>query len=470
MMIRKISFLFIFLVAQASFAFSQQAKYIFYMIGDGMGLNHVNLAEVYQAHLQGQNGIVPLVFSQFPYSSFATTYSLSHGITDSAAGGTALAVGKKTKNGVIGMDSTATVPYKSVAYAAKEKGMKVGITTSVSIDHATPASFYARQASRSMYYEIVQDLIKSNFDFFAGSGFLKPNTTFDKKDAPSIYPQLEQAGYKIVKGYDSFKKQTNKGEKLILTNIEGSAANALKYAIDRKDSDMKLADITSAAIESLSANNKNGFFLMIEGGKIDWCSHANDAATTLHEVLDFNESVRLAYEFYKQHPDETLIVITADHETGGLTIGNKGSRLNTKILQNQKISQAELSTLIANLRESKPDATWEEVKNLLADNLGLWKDIKISEKDAKPIYETYLANFVNKEKLTQKTLYANDDKIASQSIALLNRLASLTWGTKGHSAAAVPVFAIGSGAERFNHKMENTDIPKKIAEAAGLSL
>src|SRR5690606_29926874 len=154
-----------------------------------------------------------------------------------------------------------------------------------------------------------------------------------------------------------------------------------------------------------------------------------------------------------------LIVITADHETGGLTIGNKGSKLNTKILQNQKMSQAELSTLIANLRESKPDATWEEVKNLLADNIGLWKYIKVSEKDAKPIYETYLANFVNKEKLTQKTLYANDDKIASQSIALLNRLASLTWGTKGHSAAAVPVFAIGSGAERFSHKMENTDIP-----------
>ncbi len=469
-MIKKISFLFIFLVAQASYAFSQQAKYIFYMIGDGMGMNHVNLAEVYQAHLQGRNGIAPLVFSQFPYSSFATTYSLSHGVTDSAAGGTALAVGKKTKNGVIGMDSTTTVPYKSIAYAAKEKGLKVGITTSVSIDHATPASFYAHQASRSMYYEIVQDLIKSNFDFFAGAGFLKPNTTYEKKEAPSIYPQLEKAGYKIVKGYDDFKKQNNKDRKLILTNVDGTAPQSLTYAIDRHSNEMKLADITSAAIESLSTNNKNGFFLMVEGGKIDWCSHANDAATTLEEVLDFNESVRLAYEFYKQYPDETLIVITADHETGGLTIGNKGSTLKTNILQNQKISQEKLSKLIANLRESKPDATWEEVKALLADNLGLWKDIKVSEKEAKPIYDTYLASFVNKEKLTLKTLYANDDKIASQSIALLNQLASLSWGTTGHSAAAVPVFAIGAGAERFSHKMENTDIPQKIAEAAGLKL
>ncbi len=469
-MTKKITFLFIFVVAQLTYSFSQQAKYIFYMIGDGMGANHVNLAEVYSAHLEGRNGIVPLVFSQFPFSTVATTYSLSHGVTDSAAGGTALAVGKKTKNGVIGMDSTATIPYKSVAYAAKEKGLKVGITTSVSIDHATPASFYAHQASRSMYYEIVQDLIKSNFDFFAGAGFLKPNTTFDKKEAPSIYPQLEKAGYKVVKGSNDFKNHKNKAEKLILTNVEGTIPNSLEFAIDRNEGDLKLADITSAAIESLSTNNQNGFFLMVEGGKIDWSSHSNDAATTLHEVFDFNESVKLAYEFYEKHPNETLIVVTADHETGGLAIGNGGSKLNTKILKSQKISQGELSALIANLRKSKPEATWEDVKTLLADNLGLWKDIKVSEKDAKPIFETYQASFVNHEQLTQKTLYANDDKIASLSIALLNRLASINWGSTSHSAAAVPVFAIGVGADKFSHKMENTDIPKKIAEAAGLEL
>lgn len=266
-MAKKLVFLFICFVAHLSYSFGQQAKYIFYMIGDGMGPNHVNLPEIYLADLQGRNGIAPLVFSQFTFSSFATTYSLSHGVTDSAAGGTALAVGKKTKNGVLGMDSTATIPYKSVAYAAKEKGLKVGITTSVSIDHATPASFYARQASRNMYYEIVQDMIRSNFDFFAGSGFLKPNTTFDKKEAPSIYPQIEKAGYKIVKGPDSFKKLTSKAGKLVLTNVEGSPADALEYAIDRKNSDMKLADITSAAIEALSTDNKTGFFLMVEGGK-----------------------------------------------------------------------------------------------------------------------------------------------------------------------------------------------------------
>src|SRR5690606_27488686 len=114
-------------------ALAQKPKYIFFMIGDGMGLNQINLTEVFLAAQEDRNTVFPLVFSTFPYATFATSYSLSHGVTDSAAGGTALAVGKKTKNGVIGMDSTATVTYKSIAYAAKDAGFGVGITTSVSI-------------------------------------------------------------------------------------------------------------------------------------------------------------------------------------------------------------------------------------------------------------------------------------------------------------------------------------------------
>jgi alkaline phosphatase len=149
-----------------------------------------------------------------------------------------------------------------------------------------------------MYYEIAQDLIKSNFDFFAGAGFLKPNTTYDKKEAPSIFPQIEEAGYTFVKGYDNFKQQELNGQKLILTDVEGSPNTVLPFAIDKKETDLKLAEITTAAIASLSANNDKGFFLMVEGGKIDHSSHANDAATTVEEVLDFNDAVKVAYDFY----------------------------------------------------------------------------------------------------------------------------------------------------------------------------
>lgn len=456
--------LFFFISLQV---FGQQPKYIFYLIGDGMGLNQVNLTEIHQAELNGKNAVVPLVFTQFPYVGFASTYSLSHGVTDSGAGGTALAVGKKTKNGVIGMDSTGTVAYKSIAYAAKQKGLKVGITTSVSIDHATPASFYANQANRDMYYEIGKDIIKSNFDFFGGAGFLKPNTSFDKRTMPELLPQLEKAGYKIVKGKEAFDKEKNKVQKIVLTNIDGTDPSSLKFAIDQDQADFKLADITQAAITSLSKDNRAGFFLMVEGGKIDWSGHANDAATTIKEVLDFNETVKIAYDFYQKYPKETLIVVTADHETGGLGIGNGSSTLNTKVLANQKVSQGALSAKIGELRKINPNASWDEVKKLLSNNLGLWSAVKVSEKAEQPIYEAYKKSFVDHHNETEKSLYASDDKIATLSIELLNKLGSIAWSSKNHSAAYVPVYAIGQGAESFHQKLDNTDIPKKIAEIAG---
>ena len=463
-------FLFLFSFIHAFPAFSQEAKYIFYLIGDGMGLNQVNLTEIHQAETQHKSNPTPLVFTQFPHVGFASTHSLSNGVTDSGAGGTALAVGKKTKNGVIGMDSTGTIPYKSIAYAAKEQGKKVGIITSVSIDHATPASFYAHQPDRDMYYEIGHEIINSNFDFFGGSNFLKPETTFDGKKAASLRPLLEKAGYTIVKGKDAYSKKSNKADKMIFMNSDGTPADALKYAIDQKPEDLKLADLTAAAITALHQDNSKGFFLMIEGGKIDWACHANDAATTIQEVLDFNASAQLAYEFYQKYPKETLIVVTADHETGGLGIGNGSSSLKTKILSHQKTSQSELSNAIGNLRKDRPNATWDDLKNLISLQTGLFSKIEVPETDRKALQDAYQKSFVDHQNETAKSLYASDDKIAALSISILNRMGSISWASNNHSAAYAPVYAIGAGSELFNQKMDNTDIPKKIATAAKLTL
>lgn len=455
-----------FACVTSSFA---QPKYIFYLIGDGMGLNHVNLAEIYQSEAKNKIGYQNSILTQFPYVAFASTNSLSHGVTDSGAGGTALAVGKKTKNGTIGMDSTGTIPYKSIAYAAKEKGLKVGITTSVSIDHATPASFYSHQPSRSNYYEIASEIVKSNFDFFAGSGFLKPTTTFDKKEVQDVHTVIENGGYTIIRGKNAFDANKFKGQKTVWINDQPAYVESLKYAIDQEPTDMNLADITKGAIAALTKDNKKGFFLMVEGGKIDWSSHSNDAATTIREVQDFSKTIQLAYEFYQKYPKETLIIVTADHETGGLAIGNGSSTLNTKALAHQKVSQGTLSTLIGKLRKDKPNATWDDVKNLLAENTGLWSKLKVSEADEKVLYKAYEKSFIDHEDETSKSLYANDDKIASLSINILNKIASIGWASSNHSAAYVPVYAIGEGAALFNHKMDNTDIPKKIAQAAQLN-
>lgn len=460
-----IFYLFLFVVFGA-FA-QQKPKYVFFMIGDGMGLNQINLTEVFLAAQEDRNTVFPLIFSTFPYATFATSYSLSHGVTDSAAGGTALAVGQKTRNGVLGMDSAATKTYRSIAYAAKEAGLKVGITTSVSIDHATPASFYAHQPSRNYYYEIGKDLIKSNFDFFAGSGFLSPNKSADKKDAPSLFPQFEEAGYTLAYGLDAYNKVKQSADKIILMDVEGADPSALKFAIDQKEDDLNLAQITDAAIESLTKNNDGGFFLMVEGGKIDWSAHANDATTTLREMLDFEEAVKRAYAFYEKYPEETLIIVTADHETGGMTVGNGESRLNTKILANQRVSQGALSKLLSDLRNSEKEVSWDEVKNVLMENVGLFSGVEVNESEEKDLVAIYEKSFVQHESETAKSLYANDDKLATEAIKILNKKGSVGWASGNHSAAYIPVFAIGAGAERFTHKMENTDIPKKVADAAG---
>lgn len=467
---KKLIVLHLFLAFFAGVFAQEKPKYVFFMIGDGMGLSQINLTEVYLAAQEDRNTVFPLVFSTFPYATFATSYSLSHGVTDSAAGGTALATGKKTKNGVLGMDSTARLRHKSLAYAAKEAGLKVGITTSVSIDHATPASFYAYQPSRSRYYEIGQDLLQSDFDFFAGSGFVSPDKDAKKNDVPSLFPQFEKAGYTLAYGLENYHSVKSNADKIILMNVKGSDAESLKYAIDQKQGDLNLADITDAAIESLTKDDTAGFFLMVEGGKIDWSSHSNDATTTIREVMDFNEAVKRAYAFYEKHPEETLIVVTADHETGGLVLGNGESFLNTKVLVNQRVSLEVLSALLLDLRASKKQVGWEEVKQLLKEKTGLFGNVAVSEAEEKELLAIYRDNFVKHRKGTSTSLYATDDKLASKAVKILNEKGSVGWTSGNHSAGYIPIFAIGVGAEQFTRKMENTDIPKKVAAIADWEL
>lgn len=449
---------------------SAQPKYIFYLIGDGMGLNHVNLVEIFKSESNNKIGYQHSVLSNFPNTTFISTNSLSHGVTDSGAGGTALSVGKKTKNGVIAMDSSATISYKSIADASKEKGLKVGIVTSVSIDHATPAAFYAHQPNRNNYHDIAKEIANSNFDFFAGSGFLQQYKTNENSKEENITNILTRAGYQIIEGKQKSPVKLLNEKKTIWINDSNQNNESLKYAIDQTPNDLNLADFTSGAIQNLSNNNENGFFLMIEGGKIDWASHSNDAATTIKETDDFLNSVKIAYNFYLEHPEETLIVVTADHETGGLIIGNGESELNTKILAHQKISQEKLSILLNQLRKDNPNANWQEVKSLISKYTGLWNQIQIDSNDESIIYEAYKKSFINHKNETSKTLYANDVKIAAISIELLNKLANISWASNNHSASYVPVYAIGKGSEIFKNKLDNTDVPKLISKISGLKL
>jgi alkaline phosphatase len=457
-----------FLIAFAATTFAQgNAKYVFYFIGDGMGVNQVNGTEMYLAETQdGRIGVKPLLFTQFPVCTVATTFSATNSVTDSAAAGTALSTGTKTYNSAIGLDANKE-RLTTVAEMAKRSGKKVGVTTTVSVDHATPAAFYAHQPSRSMYYEIATDLPKAGFDFYGGSGFLRPETNYKKEKAPNIFPMFEKAGYTIARGYNDFKAKEAGAKKMILIQDEKANPKSLPYAIDRKDGDLTLAQITESAISFLSKDNKKGFFLMVEGGKIDWACHDNDAATAFNEVVDMDNAVKVAYEFYKKHPKETLIVITADHETGGIALGRGKYVLNLKALASQKQSADELSNRINALHQRNKNASWEEVKELLSETMGFWREVPVDWKYEKALRDEYEATFGASNAAANKSLYSETHPLAAKAKEVLDKIACISWASGGHSAGYTPVYAIGAGSQLFEGKLDNTDIPKRILKAAG---
>ncbi len=463
---KKISF-FLLCSLISVWTYAQEAKYVFFFIGDGMGVNQVQGTELYLGELDGKIGLTPLDFTEFPYATTSSTYSATNGVTDSAAGGTALATATKTKNGTIGMEQDQQTPIASIAMRAKEKGCRVGIATSVSIDHATPAAFYAHNPNRKNYYQIGKDLFTAGFDFYAGSDFLDPD---NHGQGESLYTLASQYGYTLARGYEDFMAKNEQADKLILLQTEKASAtyrDAIPYAIDRREGDLCLSDITSAAIRFLSKDLSKGFFLMVEGGKIDWACHSNDAATAFREVVDLNESIRQALQFYENHPDETLIVISADHETGGLVLGTGAYALNLQALQYQRVSETAFTSILNSLRRQTGNrVTWEQARQALADNFGFWNELKLTEQQEKRLEEVYCRTFTGSDVEMEKSEYAQDEPLAAEAVRIINEIAMVGWVSGGHSAGYVPVFAIGAGADHFQGRMDNVEIPARIAEIA----
>ena len=382
------------LICTASFG-ARKAKYVFLFIGDGMGFSHVSLTEAYMAQERGVLGSDPLTFTQFPVLGMATTYSASNPITCSSAAGTALATGTKTKNGMLGMDPD-SLPLKSIAYKIHEAGRKVGIMSTVQVNHATPAAFYGHNIKRSNYYPIALELPKTGFEFFGG-GFLHPNGK--EKDQPSVYDAVRAGGYEVARGLDEFKAK--KRDRIVLT-AKRNQDEVLPYALGRKDDDLTLAQMLEAAIEVL--DNNKGFFIMAEGGKIDYSAHSNDAIGVITETIDMDEAVKVALRFYEKHPNETLIVVTADHETGGVSLGARK---------------------------------------------GYLYDLRVFDE----ITENVTTTDVEK--------YMNDKVVLKEQ----SEKAHVGWTTTSHTGGAVPVWAIGAGSADFAGRMDNTDIPRKICKA-----
>lgn len=467
---KRLSLISLLLLMFALASFGQKAKYVFYFIGDGMGVNHVNATETYLGALEGRIGITELCFANFPFTGLVNTQSASSGVTDSAAAGTALATGVKTKNGTLGLAADLETPVTSIAQWAHDAGAAVGVTTTVTVDHATPGAFYAHVKNRGQGWDIEQDLLRSGFDFFAASDCSTPNNPVE--GGKDFYALLKDNGYTMVRGYKAYQKAAKKADKMVLFQPGlGSMEDrgSVPYAIDRTKDDLTLSDITRAAINFLTKkqSEKDGFFLMVEGGKIDYSCHANDAATMIHEVIDMDEAVKVAYEFYQQHPDETLIVVTADHETGGLSLGNGLYELRLENLRYETMSIAKLGKELHKLHDKLGDKyNLEAVKNFLKENFGFWGPIQLNEGQEKNL-ETAFNNIMEGKGKDNESLYQKDDELATAVRIIVQDQSLLHWGHGSHSGGYAPTFAIGVGAENFSGRMDNTDVPKRMAKVAG---
>ena len=376
----------------------EKAKYIFLFIGDGMGNSHVSVTESYLSWKEGKLGGEQLRMTTFPVYGTATSHSADKRVTDSSAAGTAIACGEKTNNSYLGVDPEGN-PLESMSCVLKEDGYKIGIISSVPINHATPGSFYGHNISRNGYYEIMTEIPASGFEYFASAGILGYNGPRGSEgQVPNAEEFLEANGYNACFGKDELADAMKNSNKIVFSQEYNRGVEPKNYDStgDKPETETTLAEMVQAGIDFLG--DEEPFFIMCEGGEIDWASHSDKTMPMIIATLAFDEAIETAYEFYLKHPDETLIVVTADHETGGVALGagNHHGNINWEVIEK----------------------SWNE--NGHSNNLR-----------------------------------ANEN-------AKLNADAHIGWTTTDHTGGAVPVYAIGKGAEKFAGRMDNTDIKGKI--------
>lgn len=456
-------------------------KYIFLFIGDGMSYPQVQSASYYLGAKASQGGDVTggeqLSFMNFPTVGSAQTFDSTSFCPDSASTATSISTGHKTYSGVINMDTTKTIKYTTISEQLKAQlGYKIGVLTTVNLNHATPAAFYAHQSSRKNYYEIGQELIASGFDYFAGGGFLSP--TGKNKDLESLYDVAEANGYTVTTTQSEIAAVNSSTGKVIAIDENLADGDAMSYDMDLTSDKWELADYVEKGIEVL--NNDTGFFMMVEGGKIDWACHANDAAASINDTIALDRAVQVAYKFYEQHKADTLILVTGDHETGGLTIGYAGTNYDTylKNLENQTISYAKFDTdYVAAYKEN--NTPFSQVLADIKDNFGLVtaedaadaadETLVLTDYEVEKLKEAYERTLEvgtsSQDKMTQEEydLYGTYEPLSVTITHILNNKSGIAFSSYSHTGLPVPVFAIGNGAGLFDGYYDNTDIYNKLA-------
>ncbi len=454
---------FLCMLLSACAAFAGAPKYVFVFIGDGMSTPQRMVAEEFAR----KTGHGDLAMNHLPYQANTRTKSANAIITDSAAAATAIACGAKTNNGMLGVDP-ATNRLVSVAEIAKRRGMKVGIITTVTIVHATPAGFYAHRARRGQTYRIALDLVDSGFDYFAGGGVYD---RFDDKTDPeyrgNVFDLARKAGYTVSIDDRAAWAALRPGSK----SWSVFGAFGMRFAIDSDGSEPTLAELVAKGVEVL--DGPEGFFIMCEGGKVDYSGHANDAATHLRDVLALDDAVKVALAFQAKHPDETLVITTGDHETGGMSMGfaGIGGKFRVELLARQTVSTQEYSEQVKKLvRDRLDDITFDDMKPSLREKFGFVfpedaaaKDdpMRLTKADLKALGDAF-DDDVKRVRAHVRDTTAHDVArryvFAQAAKNVLNSHAGVGWSSGSHTALPTFTTAKGPGAEILVGMEENSDL------------
>ncbi len=475
-------------------------KYIFLFIGDGMSYPQIQTTNYYLNAIEDDGDEIltsenKLNMMNFPVAGSAQTYDSTSFCPDSASTATSISTGHKTYSGTINMDEKMETPYETIAEKLKDQlGYKIGILSSVNLNHATPAAFYAHQASRNSYYEIGEEMIASEFDYFAGGGLLQP--TGAEEDKTDLYQLAQEAGYKVINTKADAEALTAEDGKAIVIDETLADSDAMSYSMDLEEGEWGLADYVEKGIEVL--DNETGFFMMCEGGKIDWACHANDAAAAITDTKAMDDAVGKAVEFYNEHPDETLILVTGDHETGGLSMGFAGTDYDTFLanMANQKMSYAKFDEdYVAGYKENKTD--FDTVMKDVTELFGLQapqgeteSTNKADSKDKHPesedtgslvmtdyeynklkaAYEETMSRTGEEEEFSQEEylLYGSYEPLTVTITHILNNKSGVNFSSYAHTGLPVEVFAMGAGQENFSGYYDNTDIFNKMAALTGV--
>ena len=474
-------------------ALAEMPRYVFFFLGDGMSATQTQVAEAYLTTFNGGRATEAadllrpenrLNMSTFPVMGMQTTYDAHALMTDSASSATAFACGLKTQSGVIGMDDSKTHSYKSIAQLAAEQGRRVGVISSVSLDHATPAAYYASVPSRGEMNTIARQMAASGYEFFGGGGLAATTASTILSD------NFVAGGYSVLTTKDAILDLKKKPKsRVYCINPELQDAKAMPYAIDRTDKGLSLAEMTEVAISVLKDGPRSrpgrdqGFFLAVEGGKIDWAGHANDAMANIGDTLAFDDAVGVALEFYRRFPSQTLIVVTGDHETGGMSIGHATTGYTGYYdrLLDQKMSftavidsepfKAIKAKYAANY--SNTDSNLESDSDMIAlmqEAFGLDYAVlnPFQKEKLEDAFDQSMGKMNDNSNDENKFLYGGYEPIIVTITHILNERASIGWTSYSHTGVPVPVYAIGQDAGRFEGFYDNTDIAKQLARAMNI--